>query len=196
MSPQLSLLDPTSENTSNLFFALFPDAETAARLAALAQQLRTQHGLKGKALDAERFHVSLCSVGTYDGDVPESILSQARRAAASLTFPVFDVAFDHARSYPKVQNKPVVLVSNDANAALNALHRTLGQALTRAGLGRWVAKAFTPHLTLLYDTREIHTEHIANVRWTAREFVLVRSLIGKGHYDRLGAWPFHAPELS
>jgi RNA 2',3'-cyclic 3'-phosphodiesterase len=196
MKPQLSLLDPTSEHTSNVFFALFPDAQVAAELVALAEQLRAQHGLKGKALSAERFHVSLCNVGTYDGDAPEGILAQARRAAASITLPAFDIAFDRARSFANAQSKPFVLFSSDGNNALDALQRTLRQALTRAGLGRGVSTSYTTHLTLLYDAKEVADEQVATVHWTPREFVLVRSLVGKSHYDRLDTWPFRVQEMS
>lgn len=196
MSPQLSRLDPTSEHTSNLFFALFPDAATAADIATLAAGLREQCGLKGRVLKDEQFHVSLCHVGTYDGEVPEGILTQARRAAASIAMPPFDIAFDHARSIAGDENRPFALVSKERNTAIKSLQRALGRALTRAGLGRWVATAYNPHVTLLYDTRDISMEHIAKIAWTAREFVLVRSLIGESHYDRIGAWPFQPPEAS
>jgi 2'-5' RNA ligase len=193
MSPQLSRQDPTSVHTSNLFFALFPDAKTANELVALAERLRAQCGLKGRVLDPGQFHISLCHVGTYDGEIPEGILTQARRAALSIAAPPFEVAFDHARSIAGDQNKPFVLVSKERNSAIKSLQRTLGKALTKAGLGRWVAKAYNPHVTLLYDSQEISMDHIARISWTAHEFVLVRSLIGESHYDRLGAWPFQAP---
>ena len=193
MSKQLSMRDPTSEHTCNLFFALFPDAKTAAEIAELAERLRAQCELKGRGFDPEQFHVSLCHVGTYDGDVPEGILTQARRAAASITLPGFDVQFDHARSISKEPRKPFALVSKERNTQMKTLQRQLGQALVRAGLGRWVATAFMPHLTLLYDTRDVSMDHIARVSWTAQDFVLVRSLIGERHYDRIGSWPLQAP---
>ena len=196
MSPQLSRLDPTSEHTSNLFFALFPDADTAAELAGLGARLREQCGLKGHVLDADQFHVSLCHIGTYDGDVPEGILTQARRAAASIAVQPFDVTFDHARSIAGDHNKPFVLMSRERNSAIKSLQHALGQALTRAGLGRWVATAYNPHVTLLYDAHDVTMEHIAKVAWTAREFVLVRSLIGESRYVRLDVWPFQTPEAS
>ena len=43
--------------TDRLFFAVFPAAQAAARMARLALQLRDEHGLHGKPLQTERFHV-------------------------------------------------------------------------------------------------------------------------------------------
>lgn len=194
MSPQLSLLEPTNERSSNLFFALFPDAETAADLSRLAQRLREQQGLTGKVLEAERFHVSLHHVGNYLGNVPESILSRARQAAAAMTLPAFEVAFDHAISFSASAGRQcLVLASGEASPALQAFHRALGLALAGVGLGRQVKPSFTPHLTLLYDKLKVPRVHIPPVRWTAQELVLVNSLFGEGQYQRLGAWPLRTP---
>ena len=45
--------------TDGLFFAIKPDPSTSVRIASLAQRLRGEHGLKGKPLATDRFHVSL-----------------------------------------------------------------------------------------------------------------------------------------
>ena len=52
MSEQLSLLGlgDAPPPTDRLFFALFPKADTAARIARQAQVFCDEHGLKGKPL--------------------------------------------------------------------------------------------------------------------------------------------------
>ena len=46
--------------TDRLFLAVLPDAETSARIAETARHLRISHGLAGKPLRPEHFHVTLC----------------------------------------------------------------------------------------------------------------------------------------
>ena len=45
--------------TDRLFFAIFPDSDTAAKISLLAQTLRHEHALRGKLLRPERLHVTL-----------------------------------------------------------------------------------------------------------------------------------------
>jgi RNA 2',3'-cyclic 3'-phosphodiesterase len=69
MPAQSSLpgFDAEPKPTDRLFFAIFPDADTAARIARLALQLRSEHGLRGTPLKQERFHVTLHHLGDYAG---------------------------------------------------------------------------------------------------------------------------------
>ncbi len=75
------------------------------------------------------------------------------------------------------------------SAALTMLHRAVGEALTRAGLGRWVRPHFTPHITLLYDRRLVDEHPIESLGWTVTDFVFVHSLIGQGVHNHLARWP-------
>jgi 2'-5' RNA ligase len=193
MARQPSLFGPSSEQPgepSSLFFALFPDPDAAAQLFRFAQDLRTQLGLTGKVIGAERLHVTLHWLGDYVGDLPEQILSQARHAAATINSPAIDLTLDKARSFFGRSARPFVLGMREENAALSALHAQLGAALVAAGLGKLSKEPYTPHVTLLYDKKPIASQPITPVRWTARELVLVRSLTGKSQYQRLQAWPF------
>jgi len=56
-------------------------------------------------------------------------------------------------------------------------------------LGERVASSFTPHVTLLYDGRVVTERLVEPIRWTVREFVLVRSLLGKTRHIVIGRWP-------
>lgn len=67
--------------------------------------------------------------------------------------------------------------------------QTLGIAMKKAGLGRWAKPGYTPHVTLLYDDRSVAEQAVETICWTAREFVLVHSLIGQTLHVPLARWP-------
>lgn len=177
-----------STDRHHLFFAILPDSDTAARIERLARQLHTEHGLKRKLLRTERFHVTLHSIGTYPG-FPRHIASWAQAAAATVAMPAFDVVFDHAGSFRrKAGDRPFVLFGGDV-AALKELHAVLGTTLEKAGFKCNPTSSFTPHVTLLYDRCEVDERVVEPVRWTAREFVLMDSLVGKSQHVPLARWP-------
>ena len=195
MPEQLSLLGIDAappQPTDRLFFAIFPDADTAARIAQLAQQLYGEHGLHGSPLKTERFHVTLHHLGDYAG-LPPHIISMASEAAAAVAMPPFEVAFDRAASFSGTpRNRPLVLRGGDGVAALMAFQQALGMATKRSGLGRWVKPGYTPHVTLLYDDYCVAEQAVETIGWTAHEFVLVHSLLGQTRHVPLARWPLRA----
>lgn len=178
--------------TDRLFFAIYPDAATAAHIAQLAQQLRAEQALLGKPLKPERFHVTLHHLGDYAG-LPQDLVAAACGAAASVAAAPFDITFDRAASFASTpRNRPFVLRGAGGLAALAAFQQSLGEALKKTVLGRWAKPGFTPHVTLLYDDRSVPEQAVAPVSWTAHEFVLVHSLIGQTLHVPLARWPLHA----
>lgn len=178
--------------TDRLFFAIYPDAAAAAQIARLAQQLRAEHGLQGKPLKSERFHVTLHHLGDYAG-LPQDLVAAASGAAASLAAAPFDITFDRVASFTSApRNRPFVLRGADGLAALTAFQQNLGEALKKTVLGRWAKPGFTPHVTLLYDDRSVPEQAVTPVSWTARELVLVHSLIGRSLHVPLARWPLQA----
>src|SRR6185312_3799312 len=89
----LSGFDVAPKKTDVLFFAIFPDAAAAARIARLAQRLRSEHGLKANPLRTERFHITLHHIGDYAG-LPQGVVAKAISAAATIAMPPFEVTFD------------------------------------------------------------------------------------------------------
>ncbi len=182
---------PEPKTTDRLFFAIYPDPAIAQeRIAPLATALRTAQRLHGKILRTERFHVTLHHLGDF-AELPQQLVQAACAAAASLTWPCFDVAFDRAESFDNKRNRnnPFVLQGGEQGTAeVIAFQRALGEALRSRGLkpdGR-----FTPHLTLLYDDKVVPAQPVEPpVRWTAQEVVLVHSLIGQSIHIPLGRWP-------
>lgn len=175
--------------TDRLFFALFPDRDTAARLAALARDKAALHGLRGAPLTAERFHVTLFHLGDWSG-LPPDVVDAATRAAAELRSEAFEVRFDEVASFASRRDKkPFVLKARGGNQALRSFHAALARRLGRAGLTRAASEALEPHVTLLYDRQMVAAEPVEPLVWRASEWVLVHSLLGQSRHLRLGSWP-------
>jgi 2'-5' RNA ligase len=180
--------------TDRLFFALFPDATTAARIYALQQDLRVRHGLWGRPLAMDRLQVTLCHLGDYHGLAP-AIVAKAREAAAGVSSLPFDVTFDRAQTFAgRARNRPFVL-RGKTGADVEAFQRKLCAELVMCGLGRF-AKPYTPHMTLLYDSAEVAEHAIEPVTWTASSFRLVHSLLGQTRHIKLGEWRFDHAHLA
>lgn len=184
--------DLPGPRTDRLFFALYPDAATAARIAQLALQLRAALGLSGWALKTERLHVTLHHLGDHSGLLP-GLVEAAKSAAASMVQAPFELRFDRARSLAgrgKRVHLPFVLLADPVMDGVWSFQRALGRALTRVGLDRPADQAFTPHVTLLYDDQPVAEQPVTPVSWMAGEFVLVHSLLGKSVHIPLERWSF------
>lgn len=195
MDEQLSLLgiEAPARPTDRLFFAIFPEPGAAAQIASLGRELRERQGLTGKLLDTGRFHVTLHHLGDHAG-VRQDIVASAEKAAAAVARQAkpFDVVFDRVVSFAgRPGKRPLVLRGDDSAglADLRALQQALGVAMAAAGLGSWAEPRFTPHVTLLYDARELAQQGVEPIRWTVGELVLVHSLLGRTTYIPLGRWP-------
>jgi 2'-5' RNA ligase len=187
MPEQLSLPGLKKTALDNLFFAVLPDQCAADRAGNIAEDLRRARGLTGRPLALRRFHVSLYGLGAYAG-VPNDVIARARAAAAAVSGEPFEIVFDRAASFPIRQSHlPLVLRGHRSADPLIALYGTLGAALARTGLAP-VSRHFTPHMTLLYDTRLVVPCSVEPVAWTAREFVLIHSRVGLGQHIPLGRW--------
>ena len=174
--------------TDPVFFLLRPEPHAARRVIRLAWQLRGENRLTGRPLAEEQLHVSLCDLGPF-GRLTHAALGDIEEAATSLAMPPFLVGFGWAESFGRTdQRRPVVLRGDDTLAGVMMLHDELVGALRGIGLARRKAE-FTPHMTLLYDRHNLRRRPIEEIRWTAREIVLVCSLHGRRRHVPLGRWP-------
>lgn len=183
---QFSLFD-APPITDRLFFAIFPDPAIAAVIARQADGLRTALGLGGRPLAPERFHITLHHLGDHAG-VRRDIVAMAGEAAEAIRTAPFEVVFDRAASFHNRGNNPFVLQGGDGLEALRAFQRELGLAMARAGLGKWIDKTFTPHVTMLYDKGLALEQAIEPIRWTVDGFTLVHSRLGRTEHIALGQW--------
>jgi len=173
--------------THSLFLAMFPDADARKNIAAVAREIGTRHALSGKPLPTHRLHITLLHLGDHAG-VPPAIVDAAMRAAALVDFAVFDVVFGRVGCFAGGEKKPCVLLGPDRDSPLQGFQRALCVHLAACGLGAYVKRDFTPHVTLRYVRTPLPAEGVAPVRWSVREFVLVDSLIGQTEYRILGRW--------
>ncbi len=174
--------------SDRLFLALFRDEIAAKRIAALASAECARHGLRGKPLRQDRLHVTLFHLGDWSG-VPADVVAAAGGAAEALRAPAFELAFDTVASFPgRRAQKPFVLKAGTGNDALRAFHARLALELNRHGLARWTGERFEPHATLAYDSLLVAPHPVEPVGWTAREFVLVHSLLGQTKHVPLARW--------
>lgn len=181
--------------TDRLFFALRPDAQTALRIEALAQDIRKTHGLRGKSLGPARFHVTLHLLGDFVGPIPPNVLQGALAAArpvSARTAP-FAIDLDTVASFTrKRRNMPLVLQGGDGTRGVRSLQRELLAALVDAGLAEHPSAPFTPHLTLLYDDTPLSPQPVEPVIWRAEALFAVRSLLGQSRHEVLARLPLDA----
>lgn len=173
-------------STDRLFFALFPDAATAARLAESGAALRRQHGLRGPVQAPDRLHVTLNHVGEFS-PLPPDLVGAAKAAGDRLRSPPVPVRFPVAGSFGgRSSNLPFVLRGGEHDA-LRQLQSALTDALLATRTIR-AREAFEPHMTLLYDRQLVADVAVEPIAWTAADVVLVHSLVGQASYRVLQRW--------
>lgn len=179
--------------TDGLFFAVFPDANTAGAISKLAQQLCAETRVRSKPLPAARLHVTLLHLGNFAGGLPPIKVEAAMRAAASINMAPFTVEFDAVASFAtKPRPGPLVLTGNEGVAGLHALRDALGHALQHAGFGDRAGSTvapYTPHVTLAYGMPWAAARPVESACWNVREFALMHSLLGRTRHVALARWP-------
>jgi 2'-5' RNA ligase len=171
----------------SLFFSIFLPLDIAKPIAARVASFGREHGLLGKPLLPHRLHITLHDLGNF-AEVPAELIQLALTAGRALTTPAFNVIFDHAMSFPS-SGTYVVCGNESGTAALVAFREALGTEMKEAGIK--VKKSFTPHMTVAYDRHRIAKHDIEPITWTAGEFTLIKSHVGKGIHEVLGRWPLH-----
>lgn len=172
--------------TDRLMFLLYPDAQTAERIAQEARRLKDTLGLRGQPLLTDRFHITLHHLGDYVG-LPADMVRKGEVAGKALAAAPFEVVFDKAVSFAnRPGNNPFTLQGGEGVQALIAFQQALG--LTMAGAALKPDKQFVPHITLLYDGQVVPARDIAPIAWTVDRFVLVQSKLGQTQHIVLHEW--------
>jgi len=172
----------------NVYFAVRPDENAARQMKEIGHELRQRHKLPGRVQPAPLLHVSLAHVGRFAG-VPERMVATSSMAGSAVRCAPFDVSFDRARSFDNRDRSSVVLRCGRGDERFAQLRRAIAGAMLGAGLRADLSVGLTPHVTLVYNGREIPEIPLSKpIAWTVREFVLVRSLYGQGRHIHLGRW--------
>ena len=190
MNKQLSLFEEPGSGLPKFkrVLAVFPDDYTAAQIGSLANGLRETHGLRGKIRPVNHLHVSL-PLPRHFVRGPESaveIIGRVCETVAAVT-PSFEIRFERVMSFPKpTGNHTLVLVGEShGNDGIMHLHGMLRAEFAKYHLR---TSKLVPHLTLLYDKKELTSSLVEPVCWTVKEIVLVNSEVGATKYHRLGCW--------
>lgn len=173
---------------SRVFFALWPDSEVRKRFHALGIKLHARLG--GRHTQADTLHLTLVFVGEVD----DALLAPTQDAAARVSVPAFEMAFDRLDCWRHNHIAHVGLTQTPP--ALFDLVEKLSRALKAAGIP-FDARPYKAHVTLLRkaDCGKFREENEnpapEPIRWSARDFVLVKSSLGPGgaRYEQLARWP-------
>ena len=176
-----------------VFFALSPGERSRSCLSAVADDLAVRLG--GRAMAKETLHLTLAFVG----EVRLDRLPELMAAASEFTQTIGDasaagqVVLDRLRYWPS--GKMLWATCDHCPPRLGALADELAGRLLASGyileLRPWLA-----HVTLLRriaalpQDAELDLLKNAPVRWSYRDFVLLRSRLGPGGsvFERLGRW--------
>lgn len=164
-----------------LFFALRPAGEARQNVADLSHAVYREHGLRGNLIARERLHVSMLG---WEGfrTLPEGVEEFLSEIVRPISLPPFMLGFDRMMSFRHSGSKPLVLLPNKGLAEFDALCRLVWERLLARMLVTQKFKSATPHVTMLYDVREIGEQLIPSIGWMVREVTLVHSVRGRGGF--------------
>jgi len=172
-----------------LFFALWPDEHV--REALEGWSLRAQAACGGRAIPADKLHLTLIFVGGFE----RSRMAGLEAAADTVCGAPFDLTLDTLGYWR--HNRIVWAGASRCPPALATLAGSLRAALAALGLPG-DDRAYAPHMTLVRNAeRKPPANTVAPQPWPAREFVLVESapVSGGVRYDVLRRWPLTAHSL-
>jgi len=158
------------QSKKRLFIALWPDDETRRQICQLQQSLNFDAGLSAASpVDENHIHITLHFLGSvHEQEIP--VLTQALENVSGYSF---EIDLDRLGYF----SKPNILWlgSTDHPEALNALHKTTGQAVKKC-LPGYQQKKLVPHVTLFRKAMQLpQKESIETIRWQVDSFVLVES---------------------
>jgi RNA 2',3'-cyclic 3'-phosphodiesterase len=166
-----------------VFFALWPDAATRARIATHGAELAARAG--GRATHAAALHMTLVFVGA----VPTQSLTAIGAAAANVRAPCFTLSLDRLGAWRK--NGIGWLAPSRVPEAALELSECLRAAM-RAQAVQFDVKDFTAHVTLVRKlSGQVTATTLAAIDWPVHDFVLMRSRLAGGgaSYQPIGRWP-------
>lgn len=169
-----------------VFFALQPDAEAADRIERLAADLRQRHGLKGRPVAASRLHLSLNFVGTFRGPPTRAVMEKAMALAAKVSERAFVVSLNRVEGW---KSDTLVLLGDEGVIGAELLHAAIHKALVTGSMAPRREPQMWPHVSLLRDKAPVPKTFVEPISWTAREFVMLDSVVGEGRHEVLGRWP-------
>jgi 2'-5' RNA ligase len=161
-----------------LFFALWPDTDVTAQLAAAAEKL-TMRG-PGRLVNPKNYHLTVAFVG----EVASARLAVLQQIGRSLRAPRCDISLDSMEYWPASQ--VVVAAAQEVPSELMGLWTQLHEALAMP------RTRFRAHVTLARKVAQATVlQAMSPIFWRATSFGLVRSETGgaKSAYTVVDTWP-------
>lgn len=157
-------------DTRRLFFALWPDADVAARLVPWAQAVQRLCG--GRVMRVDTFHLTL----VFLGSVPVGRLPSLCQVLAQVPCAGGDLMLDRFGRF----RGPRIVWAGSTQAAdwLVTLQAWLADTLAARGLAAPVSEAFRPHVSLLRHAGDGDVRGLTvpePIVWHANRMVLVAS---------------------
>jgi 2'-5' RNA ligase len=188
MSNQVWLPGMELQSLCSFFFALKPDEAAREQAEAIAREVRRDIGPNDEPFDRSRYHISLFPLGVFEG-WPRDKLCAALEAGEAVKGMPFELRLDRLESFGQGgDRRPLVLRNSEPAPPLNAFLASLGDAMRRHRVGRYVRAKIAAHLTLYYRCRKLAARHVPPVVLRASRFVLIQSHIGEGRHTEIESW--------
>jgi 2'-5' RNA ligase len=170
---------------SRFFFALWPEARTAAALHEISVALAEISG--GKAIPAEKIHLTLAFLGRLE----PAALARARELAAEVGGSTFAMTLDGVGAFRNAQ--VAWAAPAQVPLALRSLQASLAASLRDADF-ELEERAFAPHVTLARRIgKRVPRAPMRPVEWKVDDFVLAESVTGTGRYEVVERWKLGFP---
>ena len=170
--------------TVRLFFALWPDNDLQAKLAAWAKQAAG----RGRAMRRENLHLTIAFLGATEAAlVPELIALAAGVRFATISLPLDRIGYWK-------HNRIILCGAGEEPQLLAALVEGLRARLDAGGI-HYDRKPFVSHITLVRDATGLPAVPVwIPLVWEARDFALVGSarVEGRVTYQVLQRFPAQA----
>jgi 2'-5' RNA ligase len=176
-----------NQNRANLYVVLGTPEPVAARITALANEVRQRRNLTGRLRRENTYHVTLVTLPRLEAPPkPTDRLVVAIGAVlAQMRFEPIEISFDQVESFGDGARRPIVLTSRRRNKALFELESRLREKLHIPAMP---GLPFKPHLTMIWDRVGIPRLELEEpIQWTVDKPSLIFSHVGKSKYDWL--WP-------
>ena len=166
------MTETDAKKAARVFFALWPDDEGRAAMAAWQPPLQQLCG--GRTTAADKLHNTL----VFLGDVAVEHLEALKLAAQEVNGAAFQLSFDNARYWG--HNHIVYAAPSKVPAKLAQLVSDLEQALRRHHF-KFDKRSYKPHITLLRHAHWTDTPLpvMQTVMWKMSGFALVQSVSGE-----------------
>ena len=175
-----------SPERARVFFALWPEAALAERLATLAEAQAAAVG--GRAMARETLHLTLAFLGEADETTQARLIAAAERQHC----PPFSVHLDQTGWFQRA--KAAWVGPGEWPNELTVLARALRRHGEKLGLGNG-EQGYRPHVTLSRKAGEAPGELPApDFLLRADRFCLYQSVSTPDgvHYEPLACWPLRA----